>query len=73
MRHLVNIKRGILNSIGIAFGIMLLIMVINVMVYYPIVGAIGIYICVGSVVGYILLANKIGRMIEKEKEDVKKS
>lgn len=65
--RLENIKVGIRSAIGIILGCMVLITIVNIILWYPVVGAIGIFIGISTVYLYLVLANRIGRDIVEER------
>lgn len=63
-----NIKTGISSIIGIILGCMVLIMVLNIILWYPVVGAIGIFIGIAAIYLYLALASRIGKEITEERK-----
>ena len=63
-----NIKVGIKSAIGIIFGCMILVMVVNIILWYPMVGALGIFIGVATIYLYLMLANRIGKEMTEERK-----
>lgn len=61
-----NIKIGIRSAIGIILGCMVLIMVLNIILWYPTVGAIGIFAGIATIYLYLAIANRIGKDIVEE-------
>lgn len=65
--RLQNIKIGIKSAIGIILGCMVLIMVVNIILWYPMLGAIGIFAGIATIYLYLSIANRIGKDIVEER------
>lgn len=63
-----NIIVGIRSGVGITLAILIVLLAYNVVMLYPIVGAIGIFILILTVYLYLVLANKIGKLIKEEND-----
>jgi len=62
-----NIKVGIRNTAVGILSLVVFVAIMNVILWYPVVGAIGIFAVIGVIYLYLMLANKVGKLIKDGK------